>query len=409
MATNFPTLKDLLKKDLRDKFVLLRVDLNVPMANGKVADLTRISRVVPTIKALTDVQAKVIVLTHFGRPDGKFNHEMSLGPIADALGDALGGVEVLFGVDCVGNAAKTARDRMESGDVLLLENLRFHAQEEDNDPAFAKELASLGDYFVNDAFSCSHRAHASIVGIAAYLPAYAGFLMSAELEALQSALETPERPVMAMVGGSKVSTKIDLLENLVSKVDYLAVGGGMANTFLYAMGKNVGKSLCEKDYKETALRIIEAAKKHNCQLLLPVDGTVSDKLAVSPSCRIVSVDAIPEDKMMLDVGPETVIQWSEILKNCKTLVWNGPVGAYEFTPFDVGSIALARTISSLTQAGKLQSIAGGGDVLAALSRAGLRGTLTYISTAGGAFLEWLEGKDLPGVAILHEQMKKKVA
>ncbi len=407
MVANVRTIADLLKKDLRDRFVLLRVDLNVPMAGGKVADTTRIERLTTTIRALLAVQAKVVVISHFGRPDGRFDHELSLAPLADALGDALGGIEVLFGVDCVGSSALSACERMESGDVLLLENLRFHAGEEANDPAFAAALAELGDFYVNDAFSCSHRAHASIVGIAELLPSFAGHLLASELEHLEAALDTPEHPLAAIVGGSKVSTKIELLEHLATKVDYLMVGGGMANTFLYAMGKDVGKSLCEKNYKDTALRILEAARREGCEVLLPLDAIAAKTLEEGAACRVVSVEDAPQDTMMLDIGPETVEYWGKVLADCRTLVWNGPVGAYEFSPFDVGSISLARVISRLTERGSLQSIAGGGDVLAALGRAGLQDTLTYISTAGGAFLEWLEGKELPGVKVLQETAENK--
>ena len=401
--TTLRTLEHLLQQDLRDKTVLLRADLNVPMFQGRVADTTRIDRVVPTIKALLKVHAKVVVISHFGRPKGEFNRELSLAPITDTLGDFLGGVEVMFAVDCVGTSAREAVSRLNAGDVLLLENLRFHQGETANDPEFIKELATLGDYFVNDAFSCSHRAHASIVGLSEALPSVAGLLLQSEIDHLESALENPEKPVVAMVGGSKISTKIDLLKHLVTKVDYLMVGGGMANTFLYAQGYAVGTSLCEKDRKDTALEIMKNAEGTGCKVLLPEDVIVAESLEQSPPCRVVAIDEVPDDQMMLDIGPDTVSYWSDILRQCKTLVWNGPLGAFEYSPFDVGSISIAREVSSLTQHDKLKSIAGGGDVLACLTKAGLRGTLTYISTAGGAFLEWLEGKELPGIKVLVDE------
>jgi len=397
------TLDKLIKQtQIKGKRVLLRADLNVPMQQGKVADNTRIIRIVPTINELVKHGAKIIVLSHFGRPGGKFVRDLSLAPIVDALSAALGGKEVLFGVDCVGPSAKAAIEKLNDGDVILMENLRFHAAEKDNDENFAKRLASLGDIYVNDAIACAHRTHASIHAITKHLPSFAGYLMQEELEHLHSFLASPDKPVAALVGGSKISSKIDLLENLVPMVDYLMIGGGMANTFLYAQGNKVGTSLCEKDLKKTAQRILEKAKKSECKILLPSDCVVASELKTSPECQVVDIKSIPEDKMVLDIGPRTAAEWSNVLYQCKTVVWNGPLGAFEYSPFDVSTITIARVIAEQTATGNLKSIAGGGDVLSSLSRAGLRKGFTYISTAGGAFLEWLEGKELPGVKVLLE-------
>jgi phosphoglycerate kinase len=380
--------------------VLLRADLNVPMKDGKVTDATRIERLAPTIRELAGAGARVVVLSHFGRPDGQRRDDMSLRPLAGALSGALGGAPVSFASDCIGPEARAMVDRLADGQVGLLENLRFHAGEEANDPAFAAELARLGDVYVNDAFSAAHRAHASTAALARLLPSAAGRLMQAELEALGRALEHPRRPLAAIVGGSKVSSKLDLLGNLLSRVDLLVIGGGMANTFLFAEGVDVGRSLCERDMAPTARDIARAARDAGKRILLPVDVVVAPGLADGAAAATVAVDAIPADRMVLDIGPRSVSATAEALSGCRTLVWNGPVGAFEHAPFDAGTTAIAKEVARLVAAGRLDAIAGGGDTVAALAHAGVEDRLTYVSTAGGAFLEWLEGKTLPGVAAL---------
>lgn len=389
----FKTLDDL--TDIAGKRVLVRVDLNVPMDGGKVSDTTRIERVLPTIRELSDKKAKVILLAHFGRPKGARVADMSLGPVALAVAGLLGR-PVVFADDCIGQAAKDAVDVMVDGDVLLLENTRYHAGEEKNDPDFAKALAANGDIYVNDAFSAAHRAHGSTEGIARLLPAYAGRTMQAELEALGSALGNPVRPVLAVVGGAKVSSKIDLLENLVAKVDMLVIGGGMANTFLAAQGTDVGKSLCEHDLAETAKRIMTAADKAGCEIVLPADAVVAREFKAGADNETVSLDAIPADGMILDVGAASIETVKTKIDAAKTLVWNGPLGAFEIAPFDTATVAAAKHAAANTKAGKLNSVAGGGDTVAALNHAGAADEFSYVSTAGGAFLEWLEGKELPG-------------
>ncbi len=381
------------------KRVLVRVDLNVPMKNGKVTDATRIERAVPTLKELAEKGARVIVLSHFGRPDGKRVPEMSLKPLVEPLAKALG-KPVAFADDCIGSQAETAVRDLKPGDVLLLENLRFHKEEEKNDAAFVDKLAALGDIYVNDAFSAAHRAHASTEGVAHRLPALAGRLMQGELEALDKALGNPRRPVCAVVGGAKVSTKLDLLGNLVGKVDKLIIGGGMANTFLQAQGIPVGKSLSEKDLGKTALEILEKAKAAKCQVLLPVDVVVAGEFKAGAANKVVDAKACPDDQMILDVGPKSIALYQKEVAECATLVWNGPLGAFELKPFDAGTVALAQTVAELTSAKKLLSVAGGGDTVAALAAAGVEEKFSYVSTAGGAFLEWMEGKALPGVAAL---------
>ncbi len=393
---NFRTLDDL---DVRGKRVLLRADLNVPMENGRVSDMTRIERTVPTIRALTDRGAKVIVLSHFGRPKGKPHPELSLRPVAQALERSLGH-PVAFGEDCVGEPAEKVVAGLKDGDVALLENLRFHPEEEKNDPGFAERLAALGDLYVNDAFSAAHRAHASTEGLAHLLPAAAGRLMQEELEALGKALEHPERPVAALIGGAKISTKLDLLNNLVRKVDAIVIGGGMANTFLFAKGVEIGNSLCERDMADTAREIMETARQAGCDLVLPVDVVVARELKAGVPTETVAVTAVPQDRMILDVGPQTVADLTGRLDQWRTLVWNGPLGAFEVEPFDRGTTAVARAAADRTQAGSLVTVAGGGDTVAALAKAGVEERFTYVSTAGGAFLEWLEGRELPGVAAL---------
>jgi phosphoglycerate kinase len=392
---SFKTLDD---ADLKGKRVLLRVDLNVPAENGKVTDATRLERILPTISEIADKGGKVILLSHFGRPKGRDPKE-SLKPVAEAL-STLMKKPVAFADDCVDEPAKTAVGKMKDGDVLCLENTRFHAGEEKNDPAFVAQLAALGDLYVNDAFSAAHRAHASTEGLAHKLPAYAGRAMQAELEALSKALDKPQRPVAAVVGGAKVSSKLDLIGNLLAKVDVLIIGGGMANTFLAAQGHAVGKSLCEHDLIPTAQKIFAQAKAAGREVVLPVDAVVAQKFAAHAPWKTVGIDAIGADDMMLDIGPRSIAEVRKVLDRVKTLVWNGPFGAFEMQPFDKGTVAAANEAASLTQAGKLVSVAGGGDTVAALNAAGAAERFTYVSTAGGAFLEWMEGKTLPGVAAL---------
>ena len=393
---DFRTLDDM--PDVRGKRVLVRVDLNVPTENGRVTDPTRIDRVLPTIRDLAGLGGRVILLAHFGRPKGR-DETNSLRPIAAALAERLGS-PVAFAGDCVGEEARRAVDGLAEGGVLLLENTRFHPEEEGNDPAFTADLASLGDLYVNDAFSAAHRAHASTEGLAHFLPAYAGRTMEAELAALSKGLEAPEHPVVAIVGGAKVSTKIELLENLVAKVDSLVIGGGMANTFLHAMGHDVGKSLCEKDLAPTARRILERAKETGCAIILPVDGIVASEFKAGAANSTCATEAVPPDGMILDVGPRSVEGIGAAIDDAKTLVWNGPLGAFEIAPFDRGTVEAARHAAERTKAGRLVSVAGGGDTVAALNHAGVADDFTYVSTAGGAFLEWLEGKPLPGVEAL---------
>lgn len=384
--------------DVKGKRALLRVDLNVPMDNGRVTDTTRLERVAKTITELSDKGAKVVLLAHFGRPKGVDPKE-SLKPVATALGHVLKR-HVGFATDCVGEVAEKAVAAMKDGDILCLENTRFHPQEEKNDPAFVAQLAKLGDIWVNDAFSAAHRAHASTEGLGRKLPAYAGRTMEAELAALSKALETPKQPVIAFVGGAKVSTKLDLLENLVSKVDALVIGGGMANTFLHAQGIKVGKSLCEKDLAATALRVLEKAETANCAIILPVDAIVAYHFEANAPSHAYGLDAIPADGMILDVGPLSIERIKSAIDDAATLVWNGPLGAFELTPFDKGTVQAAKHAAERTKAGKLISVAGGGDTVAALNHAGAGSHFTYVSTAGGAFLEWMEGKPLPGVEVL---------
>ncbi|HEY0266010.1 MAG TPA: phosphoglycerate kinase [Rhizomicrobium sp.] len=392
----FRTLDDL---QVKGKRVLVRADLNVPVANGKVTDATRIERQAPTIRELADKGAKVIVLSHFDRPKGKVVPGMSLKPLVGPLSEALGR-KVAFADDCIGPTAEAAVAALKDGDVLLLENTRFHAGEENNDPEMAKALARLGDIFVNDAFSAAHRAHASTEGVARLLPNAAGRSMQAELTHLEKALGHPERPVMAVVGGAKVSTKIELLQNLVAKVETLVIGGAMANTFLAAEGIKVGKSLYEADHLETARRIVQAAAKSGAAILLPTDVVVAKEFKPNAAHRTVPVAQIADDEMVLDVGPDSIRAFEKRLADTSTLVWNGPFGAFETRPFDAGTVAAARAVAEVTKKGQLLSVAGGGDTVAALAHAGCEGDFTYVSTAGGAFLEWLEGKTLPGVAAL---------
>jgi len=396
---HYPAFHSLDDLDVTGKTVLVRADLNVPMSGPDVTDSTRIDRFAPTAVRLAEAGAKVVILSHFGRPNGIVVPGMSLEslqyPLAKAIGRNVG-----FGANCVGSVAETAVAALAPGEVVMLENLRFHKGEEANDPAFARDLAALGDLYVNDAFSCAHRAHASTEGIARLLPTAAGLLMAEELEALAAALDQPERPAAALVGGAKVSTKLDVLRHLPARVDHLIVGGGMANTFLFAAGHDMGRSLCEHDMVGAAQLVLRAAESHGCEIILPVDLVVAEKLAAGAAHEVVDVDAVPSDMMVLDIGPETLVILENRLRRCRTMVWNGPLGAFEFTPFDAATTALARRAAALTRDGKLRTVAGGGDTVAALANAGVVDEFSYVSTAGGAFLEWLEGKDLPGVAAL---------
>lgn len=393
----FNRLKDCV---VTNKNVIVRVDINVPMQDGKIEDDTRIRAIIPTLKYLAANKAKVIVLSHFGRPEGKVEPSMSIQPLVARVQELLGAVPVKFIDDCIGEKVQKAVEATNYGEVIMLENLRFYKAETKNDLEFSRQLASLGNLYVNDAFSCSHRSHASITGIPALLKSAAGFLMEAELDGLTNHLENAQKPMMAVVGGAKVSTKIDLLNSLATKAQTIVVGGGMANTFLYALGKNIGKSLCEKDLKDTALKIIESAKANGCRILLPFDVVVTKKFEANSPCQTVAADAVAEDDIIVDIGAASSAKIAEELAQHKTLVWNGPLGAFEIKPFNIGTDSFARTAVKLTEAGKLVSVSGGGDSVAALNSIGLADKFTYISTAGGAFLEWLEGKDLPGVAAL---------
>ncbi|MFN8929629.1 MAG: phosphoglycerate kinase [Alphaproteobacteria bacterium] len=396
MTSTLPSLETL---DVTGKTVLVRLDLNVPMQRGRVVDATRITRIIPTLQYLIERHAKIVVLSHLGRPGG-FDPGLSLAPLVDILSENLWDRPVKFSPDCVGSTARLAVEAAAPGDVILMENLRFHAEEEANDPTFGKALASLGDAFVNDAFSCSHRAHASIVGINPHLPSAAGRLLAEEAAALSRTLSTPNRPLAALVGGSKVSTKITLLGNLCAKVDKLIIGGAMANTFLYAQGYDVGASWVEPDMKSTVRDILKEATSKGCALILPSDVVVANEFSPHASAQVVEVKHIPKRSMILDIGPRSLMQLFRAIEDSRTLVWNGPVGAYETAPFDSSTVQLARMVAARSREGLLHSVAGGGDTVAALAHAGLTSELSYLSTAGGAFLEWLEGKELPGIAAL---------
>jgi phosphoglycerate kinase len=390
--------------DPRGRRVLLRADLNVPMRDGRITDSARIERVAPTVRELADRGARVVVLSHFDRPKGRVVPGMSLAPLAEPLAAAVGH-PVRFCATSVGDEAEAAVAALGDGEVLLLENTRFHPGEEDNDEKLAQALAAHGDIYVNDAFSAAHRAHASTHGIARHLPSFAGRLMQAELDALTAALELPDRPVGAVIGGAKVSTKLELIGNVIRKVDTLFIGGAMANTFLAAEGVNVGKSLQEPDMHETARRIVAEAKAANCEIVLPVDAVVATEFRAGASSHDCLIGEVPSDAMILDAGPRTVELISARLATLKTLVWNGPLGAFEIEPFDAATNAVAREVARLTQEGHLKSIAGGGDTVSALRHAGVESEMSYVSTAGGAFLEWLEGKTLPGIAVLQDIIK----
>ena len=394
----FRTLDDV--PSLAGKTALVRVDFNVPMEDGSVTDDTRLRVALPTIQRLRDAGARVALLAHFDRPKGKVVPSMSLQPVVDDL-ERLLGAPVRFADDCVGDEASAALADLDAGGVILLENVRFHAGEEANDPAFAQQLADLGDLYVNDAFSAAHRAHSSTEGLARLLPAYAGESMRRELDALDAALGNPQKPVLGIVGGSKVSTKLDLLKNLVGKLDRLAIGGGMANTFLHAQGVDIGGSLCEKDLADTALEIIEEARRQGCELLLPVDVVVAKEIKPGAEAGIRALDRIAADDKILDAGPETVARLKRAMDLSKTLIWNGPLGVFEIPPFDKATVEAARHAADLTKAGKLIAVAGGGDTVSALNHAEVIEDMTFVSTAGGAFLEWMEGKPLPGVEALR--------
>jgi phosphoglycerate kinase len=394
----FRTLDDL--GDITGKRVFVRVDLNVPMADGRVTDETRLRALLPTVSELADKGAKVLLLAHFGRPKGAKHSEMSVSMVLDALQEVLGR-EVMFVPEIAGDIVAQSIGILADGDIALLENTRFWPGEEQNDPELARAVAANGDYYVNDAFSAAHRAHMSTEGLAHILPAYAGRSMEAELKALEAALGSPEHPVAAVVGGAKVSSKLDVLNNLVKQVDHLIIGGGMANTFLAARGINVGKSLCEHDLADTANAILDAADLAGCTVHLPYDVVTSVEFRANPPVRTVNVHEVAADEMILDVGPAAVEALADVLKTCRTLVWNGPLGAFEMEPFDAATVSLARTAAALTREGSLVSVAGGGDTVAALAHAGVTEDFTFVSTAGGAFLEWMEGKPLPGVDALN--------
>lgn len=394
----FRTLDDL--GDITGQRALVRVDLNVPMADGRVTDDTRLLALLPTVIELADKGAKVLLLAHFGRPKGSKHSEMSVSMVLDALQRVLGR-EVMFVPEIAGDIVRQSVGILANGDIALLENTRFWPGEEANDPELSKSVAANGDFYVNDAFSAAHRAHMSTEGLAHILPAFAGRSMEAELKALEVALGSPEKPVAAVVGGAKVSSKLDVLTNLVSKVDHLIIGGGMANTFLAARGVNVGKSLCEHDLTETANAILDKADKTGCIVHLPYDVVVATEFRANPATRTVNVHEVAADEMILDVGPVAVEALGDVLKNCRTLVWNGPMGAFEIEPFDAATVALAKIVAALTKEGSLVSVAGGGDTVAALAHAGVAQDFSFISTAGGAFLEWMEGKELPGILALQ--------
>jgi phosphoglycerate kinase len=397
--TSFKTLDDL--NDIKGKRALVRVDLNVPMADGRVTDATRLRALVPTVSELSDRGAKVLLLAHFGRPKGAKHSEMSVSMVLDALQDVLGR-EIMFVPEISGDVVTQSVGILADGDIALLENSRFWPGEEKNDVNMAKAVAENGDFYVNDAFSAAHRAHVTTEALAHVLPAYAGRSMEAELKALEAALGNPSHPVAAVVGGAKVSTKLDVLNNLVAKVDHLIIGGGMANTFLAARGVNMGTSLCEHDLADTANAILDAADKAGCTVHLPYDVVLAKEFKANPPHRVANVHEVAADEMILDVGPAAVEALADVLKTCKTLVWNGPMGAFEIEPFDAATVALAKTAAALTKEGSLVSVAGGGDTVAALAHAGVTEDFTFISTAGGAFLEWMEGKELPGVKVLQK-------
>ena len=397
MRLPFKTLDDV---DVAGKRVMVRVDLNVPVRAGQVTDTTRIERIIPTIQELRDKKARVVVISHFGRPRGKFVREMSLRNVLRAFQGLLGGGQIAFADDCIGPPALLVSNRLKDGDVALFENIRYHGGEERNDPVFARSLAASAQLYVNDAFAAAHRTHASVCAITRFLPAYAGRLLETEVKTLTHVLEEPERPLTAIVGGAKVSTKLELLGNLLHKVDKLVIGGGMANTFLYASGLEIGRSLAENRMADTAREIMASAQAKGCEIVLPVDVVVAAELKRNAPSNTVPVTSVPQRGAILDIGPETVKEIEKRLTESRCVVWNGPLGAFETPPFDAGTVAVAQAMARVTKAGKLTSVAGGGDTVSALAKAGVMNDLTYVSTAGGAFLEWLEGKELPGIAAL---------
>ena len=390
---------------LKGKTLLLRVDLNVPVIDGKVQDDTRIKSVIPSIKHIINKGGNVVLCSHFGRPKGEMDTKYSLKPMSEILSKALGGY-VDFSSNCIGEEAIEKKKALKEGDILLLENLRFHKSEEKNEKKFSKQLTASCDLFVNDAFSCSHRDHASITGVTKFLPSFFGMHLQKEIEALDKVLEKPKRPVVAVVGGSKVSTKIDIISNLIEKMDFIIIGGAMANTFLAAEGNKLGKSLYEKDVLQIAHKILNKGKINNCKFILPEDVVVSKKLEISGKTYNVDVNKIPEEMMALDIGVKSIKNIKKIVDECKTLLWNGPLGAFEIKPFDKGTNEIAKIVSMNTKHKKLVSVAGGGDTISALNNAEVTNDFTYVSTAGGAFLEWLEGKELPGISALHNQRLK---
>lgn len=395
------SLNNLDQVELTSKYALVRVDFNVPFVNGQITDTTRIERHLPTILELQEKGARIILVSHLGRPTASNQHELSLAPLASLIKEKFA-LNIKFVADTIGEKAKNAISELQDGEILLLENVRFYEQEEKNDPQFAQALANLADIYIQDAFSVAHRAHASTAGVGYLLPSYAGRAMQAELEALSKGLEAPEHPVIAIVGGAKVSTKIDLLLNLVSKVDALVIGGAMANTFLLAQGHQVGASLVEESLVETANLILRKAEEHNCALILPIDVVVAWHLKADSPYRVYGAEAVPNDGMILDIGERSRLIIEAAIKDAKTVLWNGPLGAFEFPPFNEGTNFAAKVAAAQTSQGKLISVAGGGDTVSALNQAGVDKEFSYISTAGGAFLEWLEGKELPGVKILYK-------
>ena len=392
-------IKNIINENVHDKTVLIRADLNIPMSNGKILDHTRVERLIPTINFLKSSGAKIVICSHLGRPKGKYNKDYTLKPLVKILSNILE-TNIHFSNSCVDQEALDIKKILKAGEILLLENVRFHEEETKNDLSFAKKLSEGCDIFVNDAFSCSHRAHASLHAITNFLPAYSGVLLDQEMEALTSVLSSPIKPVAALVGGAKISTKINIIQYLITKMDYLIIGGAMANTFLVAQGLDVGKSLFEKDSVSVAKSILNKSKKLNCEIILPIDVVVSKSFEARGNTKIVSSDMIPLDMMALDVGPKTIQKIGFIFHNIKTLLWNGPLGAFELEPFGEGTFSLAKTASSLTTSNKLVTVAGGGDTSSALNKAGVGDTFTYISSAGGAFLEWLEGIELPAISVL---------
>ena len=395
----YKAIKSIVSQDVRDKVVLIRADLNIPIQNGKIQDITRVSRSLPTIKFLLKEGSKIVICSHLGRPNGEYVENYSLKPLVSALSDILK-IEVKFSTSCIGQDAIKAKKNLKSGEILLLENIRFHKGESENNAEFARDLSDFCDFFVNDAFSCSHRAHASLHAITNFLPSFSGILLDEEINALTSVLKLPVKPVAALVGGAKISTKINIIEFLITKMDFIIIGGAMANTFILAQGYNVGKSMVERDAIDMATKILEKSKKSNCKLIFPQDLIVSKYFEENSDHKIVDISNIPSEMMALDIGPKSIENIKSIFKNIKTLLWNGPLGAFEINPFGMGTFTLAKIAADLTVKDELITVAGGGDTASALNKAGVAGDFTYISSAGGAFLEWLEGIELPAISAL---------